>query len=633
PVFALTATATPQVQSDIIQQLGLAHAEKIVTGFNRPNLSFTVRYTPSDQEKQRALKALVGANESGIIYTGTRREAEEIAAFVNASARQRAAHYHAGLDDATRTRTQDDFMRDQIPIIVATNAFGMGVDKPNIGFVIHYNLPATVEAYYQEVGRAGRDGKPARGVLLYSPKDRALQEWFIENDAPTPEQTLALYRILPRGERQVAPLDLQRQLKMSDTKLRLALRQLESVGAVQRIGDQYGAMLLRVASLARLDLSASAAEIERYREYKHRKLAQMIRYAETNHCRRRYILAYFGDPGSADATECCDNHVAKTSEVLKTLQVSTQVSPDATDVALMILACVGAVSGRIGRSGVSKILTASRAQGIQRFERNPFYGKLAQFKRQELDDLVLELIQKGYIKVIGGEYPVVTLAPSGAHALKTRAAIPLAVPQKSSSAETARVERKIGTVEMTRQLLARGMTPAEIAKERGVTVGTIYTHLAQLIEQGAVDIDAIIPRDVQAQIQVALSQAALPGLTEIKLLLPETISYDEIRCVVAASKLRIQGPAPIKPITEETDAPLSPDDQIVFDALRNLRTEFARAEQVPPFVILHDRTLRAIARQRPQSLDALRAINGIGQSKLERYGEPVIAVVQKFARR
>ncbi len=466
PVFALTATATREVQADILRQLALENAARIVTGFNRPNLSLTVRYTPSQAEKLRELQTILtvtpalaaGASVASeakqspsrelgiassrsfdsaaknaaplrtlamtcaIIYTGTRREAEEVAEFVREVVRVRAAHYHAGLDDDERTRTQDDFMRGALPVIVATNAFGMGVDKPDIRAVIHYSLPATIEAYYQEVGRAGRDGKPARGVLLYSPEDRALQEWFIENDAPPVKMVHALYHLLPRGSVQVSPLELQRQTGLNDSQLKVALLQLETVGALRRLGDARGAWLVEVIGLPQLDLSKSYAQIERLRENKRKKLARMVAYAETNACRRRFILDYFDDKSPADAPDCCDNHIAPTPTA-----PARAATTEHESVALTILGCVGAVSGRIGRSGVSKILTASRAQGIQKFERNQFYGKLANYKRQQLDALGLELIQKGYIKVVGGEYPVVTLTPLGANALKTRAAIPIDV--------------------------------------------------------------------------------------------------------------------------------------------------------------------------------------------------------------
>jgi ATP-dependent DNA helicase RecQ len=156
-VLALTATATPRVQDDVIQMLGLEHAERIVTGFNRPNLTLEVFSTPDVKAKLNFLRDfLVQTEGGGIIYTGTRRDAEEVADFVREVARVEVAFYHGSLDAETRTRVQDAFMAGDLPIVVATNAFGMGIDRPDVRFVLHYAVSGTLEAYYQEAGRRTR---------------------------------------------------------------------------------------------------------------------------------------------------------------------------------------------------------------------------------------------------------------------------------------------------------------------------------------------------------------------------------------------------------------------------------------------------------------------------------------------
>lgn len=468
PILALTATATPNVQADITKQLGLACAEKIVTGFNRPNIRFTVRYTPSEADKLRELQSQVTAGGNGIVYAGTRREAEEVSEFINEVVRLRTAHYHAGLDDETRAQTQDDFMRGALPVIVATNAFGMGVDKPDIRFVVHYSLTATVEAYYQEVGRAGRDGKSAQGVLLYSPQDRALQEWFIENDAPTHEQTSALYRALPRGTSRIFPPDLQRETGMNDTKLQVALRQLESAGALERLGDVHGTMLVKVEALARLDLSASEKEIERLRQSKREKLSQMIRYAESNACRRRFILDYFGDPSSADASDCCDNHFVKATEP------SNRAESDSESIPLVILETVSTLPRGIGREKLAMIVKGSRAHDMFQFgyHRHKFYGKFSNLTLKKLGAIIEQMIVQDYLKVIGGEYPVLQLTPHGQQAINTRAAIKLNPRDESTKSRYSQGSRTVpiddvGSVALTileclhtidRQLFPTGVT-------------------------------------------------------------------------------------------------------------------------------------------------------------------------------
>ncbi len=318
PVVALTATATPTVQDDISQQLGMENTVRIVTGFNRANLHFSVRFTPDPNAKLRQLQNLLKETRgSVIVYVGTRRLSDEVADFVRRSCGISAAAYHAGLDGNERTRIQNAFMQEQTPIVVATNAFGMGIDKADIRAVIHYSLPGTVEAYYQEAGRAGRDGLPAQAVLLYAPDDRRLQEWFIENDAPNLGELERLYRLLRMASEgglvRATLSEISRAARLHDVKTRVGISELERAGALIHQGDEMGQMALQVLPRRELNLGDIIARLERHREHKRSKLAQMIAYAGYNLCRRRFVLNYFGDPGSAEAKRCCDNCLSLTS--------------------------------------------------------------------------------------------------------------------------------------------------------------------------------------------------------------------------------------------------------------------------------------------------------------------------------
>jgi RecQ family ATP-dependent DNA helicase len=238
-VVALTATATPHVRADIIEQLGLREPRAFVSGFDRPNLSIRVVHTQKEREKIAHVKTLAAAARggSGIIYSSTRKSVEQVARRLKDAGLSVVA-YHAGMDEAERTRAQDDFMSGRVQMIVATNAFGMGIDKADIRFVIHYHLPGSIEAYYQEIGRAGRDGLPSECVLLFNYADKRTQDFFIEGSYPPPELIAKVYEALvatrqPHIELSTREIAVRASIR-NEMAVQSALIILEKAGHIER---------------------------------------------------------------------------------------------------------------------------------------------------------------------------------------------------------------------------------------------------------------------------------------------------------------------------------------------------------------------------------------------------------------
>jgi ATP-dependent DNA helicase RecQ len=263
PIAALTATATPEVRLDIHRQLGLRDANSFVTGFDRRNLTWRVRRVKNDSEKDRHLLRLLREHQQGsaIVYASTRKNVDALTALLRGVGLP-AVGYHAGLPDSERKSLQDAFMSGSARFVVATNAFGMGIDKPDVRLVVHYDMPGTLEAYYQEAGRAGRDGGPADCILLHAYKDRFTHEFFIEQTHPPRaviEETLRYLRAQadPDGVVRATLLDIGRGASRgkNERQVHSALRILEERGFVAGSraapGDTLGVMRL-VASPRRI---------------------------------------------------------------------------------------------------------------------------------------------------------------------------------------------------------------------------------------------------------------------------------------------------------------------------------------------------------------------------------------------
>jgi ATP-dependent DNA helicase RecQ len=272
PVVALTATATPHVRTDIVRQLRLERAKTIITGFDRRNLRYHVVPARTEQEKDTALvEILRGTPGLAVVYASTRRTVERMTNLLNDS-RVPAVAYHAGLDDARRREVQDAFMKERVRVIVATNAFGMGIDKPNVRLVVHYAMPGTLEAYYQEAGRAGRDGEPADCFLLHSFQDRFTHEFFIKGSYPERSVVEDVYRVMRRagasgGSFELSAEDIASSVrgKVNVREVEGALRILASVGAYRKLPENAARAFVRLLATPqriKRELGADASSME-----------------------------------------------------------------------------------------------------------------------------------------------------------------------------------------------------------------------------------------------------------------------------------------------------------------------------------------------------------------------------------
>jgi len=357
---ALTATATPYVRSDIIQQLGLTRPETFVSGFDRPNLTIDVVHTEKEREKIARIKRLAKTHEgSGIIYAATRKAVEQVALELQGQGLSVSA-YHAGMGDSARVKAQEDFMTGRTQMIIATNAFGMGIDKPDIRFVAHYQMPGSIEAYYQEIGRAGRDGLASSCVLLFNYADKNTHDFFIEGSYPSVELVRDVYNALVSTglkciELSAAEIGKRAGLR-NEMAVQSALYLLERAGHLQRVantgsggrvgnapwnvnpgnarvgsarpGSASGALVSqalagqdsttinarrRTRGIVMLDsvpvtkLRVTPGDIERRAALERRKLREIIEFCYSEYCYRAHILDYFGDRHHARQCGTCGN--------------------------------------------------------------------------------------------------------------------------------------------------------------------------------------------------------------------------------------------------------------------------------------------------------------------------------------
>ncbi|WP_329082098.1 MULTISPECIES: RecQ family ATP-dependent DNA helicase [unclassified Streptosporangium] len=303
PVVALTATAAPAVREEIVAALGLRNVRQVVRGFDRPNIDLEVRRFVTQEDLRRALVEDAASRSGlGLVYVATRRAAEEYATALREAGR-RAEPYHAGMKAAERHGIHEMFRDDELDVVVATSAFGMGIDKPDVRFVLHAAPPESPDSYYQEIGRAGRDGEPAAAVLFYRSEDLGLRRFFAGGRADE-ELLLRVATLVHEHGGTVPAAEMRTLLDVGATRLTRLVNLLERAGAIEVTGDGD---LRRVPGGPEPEAAAArAVELDDTRRRIDDSRIDMMRaYAETTGCRRRFLLEYFGEPRERSC-EACD---------------------------------------------------------------------------------------------------------------------------------------------------------------------------------------------------------------------------------------------------------------------------------------------------------------------------------------
>jgi ATP-dependent DNA helicase RecQ len=306
-VLALTATASPPVRQEIVERLRMRDPALIVSGFDRPNIWLGVeRYHDEDVKRRELLARVVDEPKPGIVYAATRKHAEEVAEAL----RERgimAAAYHAGLSREERDTAQAAFMANELEVMVATSAFGMGIDKADVRFVHHLDIPESVDLYYQEIGRAGRDDDLARAILFYRSEDLGIHRFFAGGGQIDEEIVETVVHVLRGRHEPIPQAALQAETELSKAKLTTVVSRLEELGDIEMLPAGEVRLVERRARPSTIAGQAIDAE-EHRREADNSRIEMMRGYAETSGCRRAYLLSYFAEAYDPPCDECdnCD---------------------------------------------------------------------------------------------------------------------------------------------------------------------------------------------------------------------------------------------------------------------------------------------------------------------------------------
>jgi len=536
PVLALTATATPTVQADIIAQLGLVKPAKFIHGFRRENLAIELVEVPIPLRAGIVCGLLrEAARRPAIVYATSRKQSEALAEQL--SGQVRAAAYHAGLDARTRERVQTAFQAGELEVVVATIAFGMGIDKPNIRTILHAGLPATLEGFYQEIGRAGRDGLPSRTILMHSYADQRTQDYFYNLNYPPAQHLEEVYAML--GDEPKAIEELREHSKLGEESFDKALEKLQIHGG------------------ARVDFSGHAARggpgwkktYSVQAQYRLEQFEKVIRFTESHECRMALLVRHFGDEEDAGRPcghcDACDPGGA----VLRLFRRAT------TRERHWVQGVIDSLCGASYKTPKALRSELPWAESIERGEFDELLGAMARTGLIELEEAEFE--KDGRLI----RFRKIRLTEKGLH-LRPDSTVELLL-------DDGMVEEFVSAPAPRQRKLPRRLPLQERAKQ---------------------------PAPAKASSPDSAPRASAP----------------------AASV------PPAKSSRSASPAVLSPSAAALADRLRAWRSSEARRLGVPSFTVLHDRTLNALAAARPSTPHQLLAVEGMGPSKIGRFGAAIL---------